>query len=58
MSRVISGLRQAKILRIRWIVMGLQHKRSIGLSVSLMADIRHINRTHRVVSNPNPHSPI
>lgn len=54
MSRVIWGLRQAKILRMRWIVMGLQHKRGIGISVSLMADIRHINRAHRVVSNPIP----
>lgn len=45
--------RQAKIPGLRWIVMGLQHKRGIGNSVSLVPDIRHINKVHSVVSNPN-----
>lgn len=53
MSRVILGLKQAKIPGLWWIVMGLQNKKDIAISVDLVSDIRHINRVHGVVSNPN-----
>lgn len=43
--RVETKARQAKISGLRLIVMELQHERGIGISVSLIPDIRHIKST-------------